>query len=149
MDCTLTDRNFSQSADWLNVKIWMNLWILWEIIIATSMYMYCCFIIATSMIYLLQLPITKIELILDFLLYYFNSFYPRLQYTIEIRDNTLNFLDIIIKNDDFLEFDWYHKQSYSGRYLNYFSNHPTSQKRDTFIIKLVDKVLILSDANTT
>ncbi|KYN41744.1 hypothetical protein ALC56_03887, partial [Trachymyrmex septentrionalis] len=43
----------------------------------------------------------------------------------------LNFLDITIKKDgNSLEFDWY-KQSYSGRYLNYFSNHPALKKAKT------------------
>ena len=42
-------------------------------------------------------------------------------------------------------FDWYHKSSYSGRYLNFLSNHSISPKRGT-IISLVDKALLLSGA---
>ncbi|KYN17215.1 hypothetical protein ALC57_10507, partial [Trachymyrmex cornetzi] len=43
----------------------------------------------------------------------FNSFHPRLKFTLEVGDNYLNFLDtsIIIK-DNFLIFDWYRKPTF-------------------------------------
>lgn len=56
----------------------------------------------------------------------FNSFHPRLRFTLEISDNNkLNFLDttIILENNNLL-FDWYHKPLFSGRYLNFLSQHP-------------------------
>lgn len=82
-------------------------------------------------------PTTQIEYILNC----FNSFHPKLQHTIEIGDDILNFLNITIKKaNNSLEFDWYLKQSCSGRYLNYFSDHLTSQKRGN--IGLVDRVLL-------
>ncbi|KYN18252.1 hypothetical protein ALC57_09445 [Trachymyrmex cornetzi] len=42
-----------------------------------------------------------------------------------------------------LNFDWFHKSSFSGRYLNYFSCHPVYHKVGT-IIGLVGKVFSLS-----
>ena len=44
----------------------------------------------------------------------------------------------IIKNKDYLEFDWYHKPTFSGCYLNFLSARPTSQKKGVFewLIKL-------------
>jgi len=40
-------------------------------------------------------------------------------------------------------FDCYRKPIFSGRYINFHSQHPISQKRD-IIYGLVDKVLFLS-----
>ena len=40
-------------------------------------------------------------------------------------------------------FDWYRKPTFSGRFLNFFSQHPLCQKRGT-IIGLVDRVFHLS-----
>lgn len=74
----------------------------------------------------------------------FNSYHSRLQFTMEIGGNTLNFLDItIIKNNNILIHDWYHKPTFSGRYLNYFSNHPINQKKCT-VMSLVDGAFFLS-----
>ena len=72
-------------------------------------------------------------------------FDSRLQFTLKVEDDSLHFLDVTtIKREKFLSFDWYHKQSFSSRYLNYYSNHPIFQKRDT-IINLVDKTILLSE----
>ncbi|XP_071640871.1 uncharacterized protein [Temnothorax longispinosus] len=66
----------------------------------------------------------------DLTLQIFNSFHPRLQFTIEVGNSKLNFLDTtIINNNGLIEFDWYHKPTFSGRYLNFNSCHPSSQKR--------------------
>jgi len=74
----------------------------------------------------------------------FNSFHPRLQFTLEIGGDKLNFLDVtIVKLNGNLEFDWFHKPTFSGRYLNYNSQHVLSQKRGT-IIGMVDRAFILS-----
>ncbi|KYN27931.1 hypothetical protein ALC57_02677, partial [Trachymyrmex cornetzi] len=43
-----------------------------------------------------------------------------------------------------LIFDWYRKPTFSGRFLNYMSNHPVSQKRG-MIFSLVDRAFLLSD----
>jgi len=49
---------------------------------------------------------------------------------------------IIIRNNRIL-FDWFHKPTFSGRYLSYLSQHPLSQKKGT-IIGLVDRIFLLS-----
>ncbi|KYN16034.1 hypothetical protein ALC57_11718, partial [Trachymyrmex cornetzi] len=49
----------------------------------------------------------------------------------------------IIKNNNTLEYDWYHKPTFSERYLNFLSQHPISQKRGT-IIGMVDRAFLLS-----
>jgi len=74
----------------------------------------------------------------------FNSFHPRIQFTIEIGHNMINFLDttIIIKNNKIL-FDWFHKPTFLGRYLNYLFQHLLSQKVGT-ITGLVDRAFLLS-----
>ena len=88
----------------------------------------------------LAIPSDKVNFILES----FNAFHPRLQFTIEIGNNILNFLDTtIILNDGSVEFDWYHKPTFSGRYLNFNSWHPVSQKRGV-VIGLVDRAFLLS-----
>jgi len=78
---------------------------------------------------------------IDYVFSAFNSFHPRIQFTIEIGHNVINFLDttIIIKNNKII-FDWFHKSTFSGRYLNYLSQHPLSQKVGT-ITGLFDRFL--------
>jgi len=78
----------------------------------------------------------------------FNSFHPRLQFIIEVSEgDRLNFLDVtLIKMKNNLIFDWYHKSTFSGRYLNFLSQHPLSQKRAT-IIGLTDRAILPSHPN--
>jgi len=85
---------------------------------------------------------------LNNLLKKFNSFHQRLRFTMEIeRDNRLNFLDLtIIKQNNFLIFDWFQKPTFSGRFLNFHSHHPFTHKRGT-MYSLVDRVLRLSHPN--
>jgi len=48
----------------------------------------------------------------------------------EIGGTSFNFLELkIINRDGQLIFDWYHKPTFSGKFLNYYSNHPISQKK--------------------
>jgi len=42
-----------------------------------------------------------------------------------------------------LIFDWYHKPTFSGHFLNYASQHPSTHKKGT-IISLIDRVFTLS-----
>lgn len=81
----------------------------------------------------------------DTILKIFNSFHERLQFTMEEGvDNKINFLDttIIVKDNNII-FDWFHKPTYSGRYLNFESRHPLCQKRGT-VISLIDRAFRLS-----
>lgn len=48
---------------------------------------------------------------------------------------------IIVNN--LIEIDWYHKSTFSGRYLNFKSNHPHYAKKET-VIDLVDRAFLLS-----
>jgi len=81
---------------------------------------------------------------LDNLLHTFNSFHPRLSFTMEVGGNTLNFLDVsLLKRDGYLIFDWFQKPTFSGRFLNYNSQHPCTHKKGT-IISLIDRVIMLS-----
>jgi len=78
------------------------------------------------------------------LLNIFNSFHPRIQFTMEIGGTSLNFLDVtIINNDNRIEFDWFHKPTFSGRYLNFLSAHPLSHKRGS-LMNMVDRAFLLS-----
>jgi len=71
----------------------------------------------------------------------FNVHHPRLQFTVEIGGDRINFLDTtIIKNNNKLIFDWYHKATYSGIYILF--RHPLCQKKGT-IFGLVDRMFML------
>ncbi|KAJ8959261.1 hypothetical protein NQ317_019682 [Molorchus minor] len=65
------------------------------------------------------------------LLQVFNSYHPRLQFTIEEDDNhSVPFLDtkVIRKDDNKLITSWYTKPGASGRFLHYESYHEQRQK---------------------
>ena len=87
------------------------------------------------------IPVNMLEYILNS----FNSYHPRLQFTMEVSEtDSLNFLDVtIIISNNRIIFDWYHKSTFSGRYLNFLSQHPLCQKCDT-VIGLIDRVFYLS-----
>ena len=75
----------------------------------------------------------------------FNSFHPRLQFISEFGGDEINFLDVTISiNGNRFGFDWYRKSTFSGRFLNFYSNHPIAQKRET-IFSLIDRTFLLSD----
>ena len=89
----------------------------------------------------LAAPISALKIILDS----FNSVHPRIQFTLEEGvDNRLNFLDVsMFIRDKHIEFDWYHKSTFCGRYLNFESQHPLCHKKGT-IIGLIDRAVRLS-----
>ena len=69
-----------------------------------------------------------------------------LQFTVEkSRDNKISFLDleVIIKNNHIIT-NWYRKPTFSGRLLNFHSQHPNNNKI-AIIYSLVDKAIKLSD----
>lgn len=75
----------------------------------------------------------------------FNSLHNRLRFTIEhSNNNSINFLDttIIINNNYNIEFNWYSKPTFSGRFLLFFSHHPLSHKKGV-IIGLTDRIFKL------
>ena len=76
----------------------------------------------------------------------FNSYHPRLKFTFELEiDNTLPFLNLLmIKNQDVtLATNWFRKNTFSDRYLNFPSNHLFKQKI-AIIKNLVDAAILLS-----
>jgi len=83
---------------------------------------------------------------LDNVLTTFNDYHPRLKFTYELENNnSLNFLDVVIvKTNNKLISNWYRKSTFSGRYINYYSNHPLQYKLNT-ITNLVDHAILLSD----
>ena len=81
---------------------------------------------------------------IDLIMTTFNSFHLRLQLILEMGYNSINFFDVtIINNINCLELDWYHKPTFSGRYLNYLSSHPISHKKD--VNRYVEQSMLLSD----
>lgn len=77
----------------------------------------------------------------------FNDFHPSLQFTIETeKNNEINFLDLTLirnVNENNIKTKWYTKKTWSGRYLNYNSNHPNKQKRSV-VIGLTDRAIALT-----
>jgi len=58
--------------------------------------------------------------------------------------NQINFLDVtLIVESEVIRFDLYRKPTNSGRYLNFFSNHPVEYKKGV-ILSLFDRTLLLS-----
>jgi len=96
---------------------------------------------------IVDLVLQDLELKIDYLskiLEAFNSFHDKLQFTLEISgNNCIDFLDVTILLDDQRNiFDRYDKPTNSGRYMNFYSQHPLPQKRST--VFGLDKTLFLS-----
>jgi len=80
----------------------------------------------------------------DDILHVFNSLHNRLKFTLEKGGKKLEFLDVMIINDKgTIEFDWHKKPTFSGRVLNFLSQHPITQKRGV-IMSMIDKAFLLS-----
>ena len=61
----------------------------------------------------------------------FNLYHDTLKFTYEVgKNNSLNFLNIsLIRNhDNSIITNWYRKDTDSGRFINFFSKHPTHHK---------------------
>lgn len=65
----------------------------------------------------------------------FNSFHKRLRFTVDLsKNNSINFLDTtIIINNSYIEFNWYKKPTFSGRFLSFFSHHFIIHKKGLVI----------------
>ena len=91
---------------------------------------------------LICLPENRVEDILC----RFNSIDKKLKFTLEIAiNNNINFLDSniqIIHNK--IQTNWYRKSIWSGRYINFFSNHSVSHKIG-IIYSLTDRAILLSN----
>jgi len=90
---------------------------------------------------ILAAPNEKITKIVEI----FNSFHDRLQFTVEYENNrTLNFMDLLLcVVGDKIVIDWFHKETFSGRFLSFYSNHPMCHKIG-IIFNLIDRAILLS-----
>jgi hypothetical protein len=82
----------------------------------------------------------------NYILSAFQNYHNSIKFTIELENNnSINFLDLTLyhKNNK-IKTQWYTKSTWSGRYLNYFSNHAMSQKKSV-IIGIADRAIKLSD----
>lgn len=71
-----------------------------------------------------------------------------IQFPIEVEDTKqMAFLIKLLIRDDngYIKTNWFHKSTWSGRYLNCHSKLPFSYKRNTISI-LTDKIIKLSDS---
>jgi len=75
----------------------------------------------------------------------FNEYHSRLQFTVEYENNrSLSFLDLLIRVDNGeMVLDWFQKETFSGRFLSFYSNHPICHKIGT-IFNLIDRAILLS-----
>ncbi|XP_071579044.1 uncharacterized protein [Temnothorax nylanderi] len=90
---------------------------------------------------IMKIPRDSVQDVLD----HFNGYHDRLNFTIEYENNgRLSFLDLmlIVKGNTIIT-DWFHKETFSGRLLSFFSNHPIQHKIRT-IYSLVDRGIMLS-----
>ena len=78
----------------------------------------------------------------------FNNEDENIKFTYEQENNKkINFLDIIFINDNqSIITDWYQKPTYSGRILNFLSNHPRHQKIAMIYNMIDDKAVLLADS---
>ncbi|XP_037048989.1 uncharacterized protein LOC119083380 [Bradysia coprophila] len=76
----------------------------------------------------------------------FNSYNQHIQFTVDVeRDQKISFLELwCIRDGRSIKTDWYHKDTWSGRYLNFKSHLPTAYKRNTVTL-LAEKILLLSE----
>ena len=90
---------------------------------------------------LLAIPKGKEQQILNA----FNSFHQKLQFTIEIENNKqINFLDVtLITKNNKIYTKWYTKTMFSGRYLNYNSEHHKIHKNNV-ITAIIDRAIKLT-----
>jgi len=90
---------------------------------------------------LLVAPEGNIEGILES----FNKLHDRIKFTCEKETNrSLSFLDLTLQiKNNCITIDWYQKETFSGRTLSFFSNHPLCQKIGV-IYNLIDRALLLS-----
>lgn len=75
----------------------------------------------------------------------FNNYHDRLKFTVEYEaDRCLSFMDLLINiRNNKIFIDWFHKKTFSGRVLSFFSNHPFCQKIG-IIYNMLDRALLLS-----
>lgn len=78
----------------------------------------------------------------------FNTYHPRLQFTIEIETKScISFLDILlIRSNNQIKIKWYRKKIASERFLNFKGINPISHKRNV-ITALIDRAIAFTNPN--
>jgi len=86
-------------------------------------------------------PSDKIDLIFET----FNDYHDRLKFTIECEEGrSLSFLDLLLTiSDNTIYIDWFHKKTFSGRFLSFYSSHPLCHKIG-MIYGLINRAFLLS-----
>jgi len=82
---------------------------------------------------------------IDLIFNTFNNYHDRIKFTIEYEESrSISFLDLFLTiKDDTLFIDWFHKSSFSGRFLSFYSGHPLCHKVG-MMYGLVDRAFLLS-----
>jgi len=87
---------------------------------------------------ILSAPVDQIPKIVDV----FTNFHSRLRFTVEYKVNRkLSFMVKVVNGK--ISLDWFHKETFSGRLLSFYSNHPLCQKI-RIIYSLIDRAVLLS-----
>ena len=75
----------------------------------------------------------------------FNKYKKNIELTHELEiENKINYLDVELKRtNNKISYNSYRKPMFSGRVLQFYSNHPIKQKR-AMIYTLIDKTITLS-----
>lgn len=76
----------------------------------------------------------------------FNSYYDKLQFTIELeKNNQISFLNFTLHHiTKTIKTEWHTKDTWFSRYLNFKSQHPLTHKKSV-IIRLADRSINLSE----
>lgn len=91
---------------------------------------------------LTAVPEDKVDIILE----KFNSYNSHIKFTMEEEvDGQISFLEVlVIRNGRQIKTNWFHKQTWSGRYLNFESCLPITYKRNTISL-LSERIMLLAD----
>jgi len=75
----------------------------------------------------------------------FNDYHERIKFTIEHEESrSLSFLDLLlIISDNTIHIDWFHKKTFSGRFLSFYSSYPLCHKIG-MMYGLIDRAFLLS-----
>lgn len=82
----------------------------------------------------------------NYILTTFNNYNKQIQFTLEIENNNqLNFLDVSVKRENHcLTTAWYTKPTWSGRYMSFNSEQPSTYKKNV-VTNLVSRAISLTN----
>ena len=97
--------------------------------------------------YIDDISMTIPDDMIEYTLNIFNSLNEKIKFTHEVEiNNKISFLDLqlIHNNDGSISFNWFRKSTWSGRYINYHSEHFNNTKL-ALIKGLIDRGVLLAD----